>query len=299
MNNNQWQTGTVLLLLATFIAFTTAPAQAKTKPLQYTFPSSIGTATIGKTFTYNFCRPKPGAGKFCGKVLAKSPATTNPTGGTPPYTFRINGVGLPFGLALNLNGNITGKPKTNTPTGKRYFQVCVTDRVGKKKCQRVNITVKKQAITTNTNTSASTVSSLTCTYVGTGDTTWDGTTTYTYRVDAAGTASGPANTEIELSLYQNTFALGRDYYPTVSASAWTADETYPYYYYRHSGQPASTNWAFYSGITISYNPSDAQHAWPTPTEHKLQLNMKNYISPSTRTDASGSQTLGITCPTPS
>ena len=136
-----------LLVVVSAMAVVALPSLAKTSPLHFVFPAKIKDATIGTSYTYVFCNPDPGKSKFCGKVLAKANKTKNPTGGVPPYTFKA-GVGLPFGLAMNLNGTIAGKPKSYTPTGKRKFQVCVTDHVGKKKCQNVYITVKKKPKTT-------------------------------------------------------------------------------------------------------------------------------------------------------
>ncbi|MBC8281467.1 MAG: putative Ig domain-containing protein, partial [Chloroflexi bacterium] len=90
---------------------------------------------------HSFCDPEPAPGLFCGGPLPANPATRNPMGGTPHYTFSINGVGLPFGLTLNFNGVLTGTPAAGTPTGLQQFQVCATDQVGVKVCRQAEIYV--------------------------------------------------------------------------------------------------------------------------------------------------------------
>ena len=98
-------------------------------------------ATVSESYPgYSFCSPQPKTGLFCGGPLADNPATSNPTGGTPHYTFS-HGLGLPFGLTLNFNGVLTGTPAVNTPTGLRRFDVCATDQAGNKLCQRAEIMV--------------------------------------------------------------------------------------------------------------------------------------------------------------
>ena len=97
-------------------------------------------ATIGNPYKYSFCNPEPMSGLFCGGPLSSNSVPTNPTGGTPNYTFS-HGIGLPFGLTLNFNGVLTGAPAALTPTGNQRFEVCATDQVGKKVCHEVEILV--------------------------------------------------------------------------------------------------------------------------------------------------------------
>ena len=100
-------------------------------------------ATVGEAYRYSFCHPEPEPGLFCGGPLAANSMTTNPTGGTPHYTFS-HGIGLPFGLTLNFNGVLTGTPAGNTPTGPQRFDVCATDQVGNRACQQTVINVNPQ-----------------------------------------------------------------------------------------------------------------------------------------------------------
>jgi len=97
-------------------------------------------ATIGVTYHYSFCDLEPVPGLFCGGPLPANTVPNNPTGGTPHYTFS-HGIGLPFGLTLNLNGVLTGTPTEYTPTGPQRFDVCATDQVGENVCQEAVINV--------------------------------------------------------------------------------------------------------------------------------------------------------------
>lgn len=112
--------------------------------------NSPADAEIGKLYEHSFCEPKPTSGRFCGKVFSGDVDVKNPVGGKPPYTFTA-GVGLPFGLRMNLNGVISGTPKSNTPLGLRKFQVCARDSVGKKFCTTTSIKVLPKSITLDIN----------------------------------------------------------------------------------------------------------------------------------------------------
>jgi|GEM_PF-2510892 len=120
---------------------------AATLALQNNVPPE---AEIGRSYTHSFCEPMPISGRFCGKVFSADNDTKNPIGGKPPYTFTA-GVGLPFGLRMNLNGVITGTPKSNTPLGSRKFQVCVKDSIGKRSCTFTTIKVLPKSIVLNIN----------------------------------------------------------------------------------------------------------------------------------------------------
>lgn len=119
--------------------------------------------TIGVRYVgYSFCRPQPATGLFCGRVLPANPATAVPRGGKAPYTFRTNGVGLPFGLAVNLNGIITGTPNEKNTVGVHRFQVCATDHLNFRRCGQTSMVISAKPFT------------ITATKLGTGT----GTLTY-------------------------------------------------------------------------------------------------------------------------
>ncbi len=102
--------------------------------------TDLPVGTVGKPYAgFSFCSPAPKPGAFCGKVLPSNPETTNPHHGKPNYTFKSS-VSLPFGLSLNLNGNLTGKP---TKAGTYSFKICATDRVGTSQCQPATIVVNE------------------------------------------------------------------------------------------------------------------------------------------------------------
>ncbi len=101
------------------------------KAFSFARPTNPPGGKVGTTYAaYSFCTPAAATGLFCGKVLPKNGHTANPTGGTPNYTFS-SGPGIPFGLRLNLNGTLSGKP---TKEGTYTFKICAKDRVGKQKC---------------------------------------------------------------------------------------------------------------------------------------------------------------------
>ena len=102
-------------------------------------------ATIGDPYHHSFCVPEPSTGLFCGGPLPSNPAVSNPTGGTPHYTFS-HGIGLPFGLTLNFNGVLTGTPSSITPTGLRRFDVCANDQAGGKVCEEARIFVSQASV---------------------------------------------------------------------------------------------------------------------------------------------------------
>lgn len=104
------------------------------------FIDGLTQATVGQSYLYSFCRPRPETGLFCGGPLRSNPVTSNPTGGAPHYTFS-HGIGIPFGLTLNFNGVLEGTPTERTPTGLQRFEVCATDQAGTRVCQMAEILV--------------------------------------------------------------------------------------------------------------------------------------------------------------
>lgn len=126
-------------------AMNARPVKTNTPRFTFSKLDKLPDGTVGEQYangTYSFCRPRPDPGKFCGKVLHSNPETQNPLWGVPNYTFTA-GPGLPAGLKLNLNGNLTGTP---TKAKDNTFQICAKDRVGSKKCQTVNIHIAKKAV---------------------------------------------------------------------------------------------------------------------------------------------------------
>jgi hypothetical protein len=104
------------------------------------------TATVGKEFSYSLCLPSlDGAGATCGGLVP----STNPTGGSPPYSVsvKIGGGFMPPGIALNLNGFLSGTP---TQEGNYPFQVCARDGAGLEGCANVVINVEPAAPTETT-----------------------------------------------------------------------------------------------------------------------------------------------------
>jgi len=120
-------------------------------PIQVAAPGSLPPATVGFVYTYSFCKPDLArTSDLCGPFTA----TTNPTGGQPPYHFVLDsGVGFPpFGISLNLNGLLTGTP---TAEGTRTFRVCAVDLAGAQTCQTTSLTVSPPLTFTATTTGGS------------------------------------------------------------------------------------------------------------------------------------------------
>ncbi len=90
----------------------------------------------GYEYRISFCDPDPRAGPTCGGI---EPAT-NPTGGSPPYSFSVGyGAGLlPPGMKLNLNGVLEGTP---TLAGKYNFEICAKDGQNNQACNTFNLRV--------------------------------------------------------------------------------------------------------------------------------------------------------------
>lgn len=93
---------------------------------------------VGEKFEYSFCQPPATrASDLC------PAASVNPTGGKPPYHFQLGSGGFPpFGIALNLNGLLSGAPSAE---GSRTFSVCAIDLAGSNACRTIAFTVKPKA----------------------------------------------------------------------------------------------------------------------------------------------------------
>jgi hypothetical protein len=117
-----------------------SPASPTPRPasgLTFTTPNlsvAVGVPNTG----YSFCRPPITGNDLCGA------ASTNPTGGQPPYSFQLGaGSGFPpIGMHLNLNGTLTGTP---TVAGVSNFVVCAVDLSRNSACDTVRFTVEPGA----------------------------------------------------------------------------------------------------------------------------------------------------------
>ena len=111
------------------------PAPAPSSPaLAFTTPNLGGVYAGQANSGYSFCRPAISGNDLCGS------SSTNPSGGTPPYTFELGtGGGFPpIGMHLNLNGTLTGTPSVQ---GTSNFIVCAVDLVNSSKCDTVRFIV--------------------------------------------------------------------------------------------------------------------------------------------------------------
>lgn len=82
-----------------------------------------------------FCSPPPaGVNDLC-------TGGVNPTGGQPPYRFRLDSGGgfQPFGITLHPNGCLSGTP---TAAGSRTFSVCAIDQTGTSVCRPVQMNIR-------------------------------------------------------------------------------------------------------------------------------------------------------------
>ena len=116
-------------------------AAAKTGKVILTGPAELPGGKVGKPYSYIYCIPNPdGKLGLCGGTYK----TTNPRGGNGPYTFYLGaGQGfLPFGLALNTNGVLSGTP---TAAGERKFEVCAKDIGGDYGCANSSLRVIEDA----------------------------------------------------------------------------------------------------------------------------------------------------------
>jgi putative Ig domain-containing protein len=112
------------------------PQSAST--LTFTTPNLSGVSAGHANTGYSFCRPPITGNDLCGS------SSTNPHGGTPPYTFELGAGGgfPPIGMHLNLNGTLTGIP---TAAGVSNFTVCAIDLTRTSKCDTVEFTVDPAA----------------------------------------------------------------------------------------------------------------------------------------------------------
>ena len=106
---------------------------------------------VGTPFQMSFCDPPPSnPNDLCGNLTG---GTANPTGGTPPYYFKLDTMGgfLPFGLTLHPNGLVTGTP---TAVGSRDVRVCAVDQVGNSQCVNYTFNVRESSQANETRVAA-------------------------------------------------------------------------------------------------------------------------------------------------
>lgn len=120
----------------------TIQAQSKPNKLKFTLKSSLPTAYIGKKYTpFSLCndnKPVP-KGHACGGLSRVS----NPSGGVPPYTFRVTGI-LPRLTLNSRTGVISGTP-TGIKSGTYKLTICAYDMqdAWNGVCWKTSITYKK------------------------------------------------------------------------------------------------------------------------------------------------------------
>jgi len=91
-------------------------------------PRTLPNAKIGQKYPANvsFCDPPVPNGALCG-LFARS---NSPSGGKPPYTFKLKSgsILLPTGMILNSStGTLSGTPIAGQKPGTRFLTVCAYD----------------------------------------------------------------------------------------------------------------------------------------------------------------------------
>jgi hypothetical protein len=115
-------------------------AGSATRQMRFAPLQQLPEAEVGKEYKYWLCSPAPAMpAYFCGIN-----ATRDPTGGYTPYHFHHGSGGSfpPFGLRLQANGLLTGKPHAVTGGKSHTFNVCVTDLKADSICVPVTLPVK-------------------------------------------------------------------------------------------------------------------------------------------------------------
>jgi len=176
--------------------------------------ANLPPGTVGEDYFYSICKPNlRTVNEFC------TGNTDNPVGGNSPYTFEL-GIGKgfpPFGIFLNTNGILKGKP---TAPGLKEFDVCVKDLDGDFDCKKTSINIEEADDTTAFSAS---VDSMTCVVSGT-----DSVGFTRFKIEASGTGSGPA------------FAfLSGGYFP-IKCGEWTGKNSRGCK--RLKDEPATTTW---------------------------------------------------------
>ena len=201
---------------------------------------------IGESYELPFCEPPSAiSGATCG---ALADTTTDPRGGTPPYSFIKKSGFLPPGMTLELNGTLRGSP---TQTGTYEFRLCAKDLYGGEGCQNLAVVVKEkeatgglspQEATPSADTALDITISGTCRLIK-DEVNQDGNVVaHWYTVEFGGTASGPVGSYIS---YQSQKTMFEQYGYADSwqklESSWTPDRGTEK---RGVGDPPTTAWKY-------------------------------------------------------
>lgn len=106
-------------------------------PFQFAHPDPLPPARVGQAYRYVFCTPEPAAGGDCGE----GQATTMPTGGIPPYTFRVESGVLPAGLALSASGVLGGTPSAGIYAND--LSICAADAAMTEICRKLRLYINQ------------------------------------------------------------------------------------------------------------------------------------------------------------
>lgn len=92
------------------------------RPLEFAVLEQLPPAMVGKKYWGSFCVPQSNNQEHCGE----SPPSINPKGGLPPYI--ISGKGLPRGITVLPNGEITGIVPRGTRPGMYPLEICAQEK---------------------------------------------------------------------------------------------------------------------------------------------------------------------------
>ncbi|MFY9461947.1 MAG: SH3 domain-containing protein, partial [Candidatus Sungiibacteriota bacterium] len=235
--------------------------------------------TVGESYEIPFCEPPSAiSGATCG---ALADTTTDPKGGTPPYSFIKKSGFLPPGMALELNGTLRGSP---TQEGTYNFRLCAKDLYGGEGCQNLAVVVKKEELPTVAAPTPSPsvsptpqpitesvkeqikISSYTCTL----DQIMGGY--YRYSVSFTGEVTAPVGSRLIESPVTASFSTSGE---QDSCGAWTKTYRYGLNCRRDPGQPETTS---FSVINAVFNGSKRPFNWPEDkTDRFLNLSKQGYL----------------------
>ncbi len=205
--------------------------------------------TVGESYEFHFCEPPSAiSGATCGGLAGMA---TDPTGGRPPYSFVKSSGFLPPGMALELNGTLSGSP---TKAGTYNFRLCAKDLYGGEGCQNIAVAVDERGSSVDNNQAPSvslpppseevsasvSLTSVSCTRIGTND------TRPVYRLEYSGTASSPIDFYLDIDtnpacLFGNAFPNTPDPY---FISNWTPNSKDGWRLDRKAGDPETTSWTW-------------------------------------------------------